>query len=152
MHAPENEASIGLLLCRHACAVQAGCTEAPEPQGSPLTALLLAALQGNPACHPAHLYSPAHPRSAPPAAPAPNLAPGSGRGASAGHAACAGAAQLPSPFNTPNLLSLPLPGAYQDAHVPLTGPTQAHLLRLPIEATERAAGCMLTDCHAFDHS
>ena len=104
--------------------VQAGCAEAAEPQGSPMTALLLAALQANPAHHPDHLRSPAHPRSAPPAAPAPDPAPGSGRGASAGRAACAGAAQLPSPFNTPNLLSLPLPGAFPDARVSRTRPGQ----------------------------
>ena len=127
LHALEMEADTRLLLCRPVCVVQAGCTEASEPQNSPLTALLLAALQGNPACHAAHMRSPAHPRSAPPAAPAPNLAPGGGRGAAAGHAECAGAAQLPSPFNTPKLLSLPLPGALQDAHVPLTGPPYADL-------------------------
>ncbi|KAK9846589.1 hypothetical protein WJX81_007237 [Elliptochloris bilobata] len=79
------------------------------PLCSPITAALLAALQENPAPPHDQLLSPAHPLSAPPIAPAPGLVAGRGRGACGGAAAYACASQLPSPFNTPNLLSLPLP-------------------------------------------
>lgn len=83
-------------------------------QPSAVTAALLAALLET-----APPQSPGCPSSAPPAAPAPSLALGAGRGGAAAaeataRAALAGAMQLPSPFNTPSLLSLPLPGMRVD--------------------------------------